>query len=257
MSREVGVGALLSPGAFVEEGTVIGSDVTIGPNAVVLGRDRHGQVAASTLRDGCSIGANATVLGGITVGTGAVVGAGAVVTRDVPPNAIVVGAPAHISGYVSTLRASERSLRASRLAEDALPVELGRARLVATPVITDLRGSLTFAQTDGDLPFSVERYFLVYDVPSREVRGEHAHRELHQLLICVRGECRVAVDDGSTRGEVTLDNPRFALHLPPMVWGTQYEYSDDAVLLVLTSGQYDADDYIRDYDEYTALVPHG
>lgn len=253
----MGVGSRLAPGAFVEEGTIVGRNVVVGPNAVVLGIDHDNQQAPSMLRDGCSIGANATVLGGITVGTGAVVGAGAVVNRDVPPNAIVVGAPAHISGYVSTLRASDRSLRASTIAKGSLPLALGNAKLVATPVITDLRGSLTFAQTDGDLPFQVERYFLVYDVPSREVRGEHAHRALHQLLICVRGECRVAVDDGTTRGEVTLDQPRFALHLPPMVWGTQYEYSADAVLLVLTSGQYDAEDYIRGYDDFTALVQRG
>lgn len=257
MNPEMGVGSRRAPGAFLEEGTIVGRNVVIGPNAVVLGIDNDNQQAASTLRDGCSIGANATVLGGITVGTGAVVGAGSVVTRDVPPNAIVVGSPAHISGYVSTFRTADRSLRASTLSEESLPIGLGSAQLVATPVITDLRGSLTFAQTGGDLPFQVERYFLVYDVPSREVRGEHAHRALHQLLICVRGECRVAVDDGTARGEVTLDRPQFALHLPPLVWGTQYEYSDDAVLLVLTSGRYDAKDYIRDYDDFTALAQHG
>lgn len=248
--------AQIAPGAFIELGTVIGQDVVIGPNAVVLGgSDADG--AAVTLRNGCSIGANATVLAGVTVGTGAVVGAGAVVTRDVPPHAIVVGAPAHISGYVSTVRAPERSLRASMIAGDLLPMDLGRARILATPVVTDLRGSLTFAETGGDLPFSVERYFLVYAVPNRQVRGEHAHRELHQLLVCVRGECRVAVDDGSTRGEITLDQPGFGVHLPPMVWGTQYDYSEDAVLLVLGSAPYDTDDYIRDYDEFTALVQGG
>ena len=215
---------------------MLGDNVVIGPNAVLLdGDDGHGSLVV-TLREGCSIGANATVLGGVTVGKDAVVGAGAVVTRNVPPNAIVVGTPARISGYVSTSRVPQISLRASALHPVSLPMELGRARLLGTPVITDLRGSLTFAETGGALPFPVERYFLVYDVPSREVRGEHAHRALHQLLVCIRGECRVAIDDGTTRGEVVLDHPGVGVHLPPMVWGTQYDYSSDALLLVLASG---------------------
>jgi UDP-2-acetamido-3-amino-2,3-dideoxy-glucuronate N-acetyltransferase len=94
-------------------------------------------------------------------------------------------------------------------------------------------------------------------VSSREVRGEHAHRALHQLLICIHGECAVAIDDGTERGEVLLDRPDVALHLPPMVWGTQYRYSPDGVLLVLASDAYDPDDYIRDYDEFQRLVGDG
>ena len=95
---------------------------------------------------------------------------------------------------------------------------------------------------------------MVFNVPTVEVRGEHAHRELHQFLICLKGQCTVAVDDGHHRDEVVLDRPNVGLHLPPMIWASQYQYSPDAVLLVLASDVYKAEDYIRDYDEYLALV---
>ena len=109
------------------------------------------------------------------------------------------------------------------------------------------------------LPFTPQRFFAIYDVPSKEVRGEHAHRGLHQFLVCLKGTCSIVVDDGSRRDEVVLDSPAIGLHIPPLVWGIQYQYSDDALLLVLASGVYQADDYIRDYDEFLAYVrevPH-
>ena len=86
------------------------------------------------------------------------------------------------------------------------------------------------------------------------MRGEHAHREQSQFLVCVKGACSVAVDDGAKREEIRLDRPNLGLLLPPMVWGTQYKYSADAVLLVLASGCYDAEDYIRDYDDFCDLI---
>jgi dTDP-4-dehydrorhamnose 3,5-epimerase-like enzyme len=104
------------------------------------------------------------------------------------------------------------------------------------------------------VPFDVKRYFLVFGVSGKEIRGEHAHRMLHQFLICVHGRCHVVADDGEHRQEFILDDPTVGVHLPPMVWSTQYHYTDDAVLLVLASEHYDADDYIRDYAEFLKLV---
>jgi oxalate decarboxylase/phosphoglucose isomerase-like protein (cupin superfamily) len=119
----------------------------------------------------------------------------------------------------------------------------------------DLRGLLAFAETgDGSLPFIPKRYFVVFGVPSRQYRGEHAHRTLHQLLTCLHGECMLMVDDGVGREEIALHGPGRAVYLPPMVWGVQFNFSPDAVLLVLASDQYDAADYIRDYDEFLRLV---
>lgn len=251
----VGQGSSLGPGAYVRSGVTLGVGVTVGPNATFVGQDfTDATTEPVSVEDGASIGANASVIGAVAIGRRSVVGAGAVVTHDVPPFAIVVGSPARIVGYESStnLRVSRR-LRASALRDDEFPLQIGNARASRMPRVIDLRGSLTFGEVSAHLPFEPLRYFLISDVPSSEVRGEHAHRTLHQLLICVKGEVAVAIDDGSERGELVLDRPDVALHLPPMVWGRQYRYSQDAVLLVLASDVYDDADYIRAYDEFLRL----
>jgi dTDP-4-dehydrorhamnose 3,5-epimerase-like enzyme/SAM-dependent methyltransferase len=122
------------------------------------------------------------------------------------------------------------------------------------PLIRDMRGSLSFAEYGRLLPFIPKRYFVVFDVPSRDTRGEHAHRTLHQFLVCVKGSCSIVVDDGKHKEEILLDSPMRGIHVPPMVWCTQYKYSPDAVLLVLASDVYDADDYIRDYGIFLEAI---
>jgi dTDP-4-dehydrorhamnose 3,5-epimerase-like enzyme len=104
------------------------------------------------------------------------------------------------------------------------------------------------------VPFSPQRWFMVYDVPSEHVRGEHAHRACEQFLICVSGQVMVAVDDGENRTEVLLDGPSVGIYIPAGIWASQFRYDSDAVLLVLASLPYDPDDYIRDYDEFLASV---
>ena len=122
------------------------------------------------------------------------------------------------------------------------------------PCMPDIRGSLTVGEFERSVPFQARRYFMVFDVPSVETRGEHAHHTCHQFLVCVRGQLSVVADDGTNREEFVLDRPDLGLHLPPRVWGIQYKYSADAVLLVFASHYYDADDYIRDYDQFLGLV---
>jgi UDP-2-acetamido-3-amino-2,3-dideoxy-glucuronate N-acetyltransferase len=212
------------------------------------------------VKSGASIGANATILAGLTIGTNAMVGAGAVVTRSVPDNAIVVGNPARITGYVDAQgRDQERgSLSFPSTASPGWSLtDVRGVRTLRTPENRDLRGSLVAGELGPDFPFPVRRYFLVYDVPGVEVRGEHAHRECHQFLVCVSGSVRVLFDDGERRQEVVLDEPSVGIHLPPMTWGTQYAYSPGAVLLVLASHEYSSDDYIRTYEEFRALSSRG
>ena len=122
------------------------------------------------------------------------------------------------------------------------------------PRFSDMRGALSVGDFAKDLPFAPQRYFLVFDVPTQETRGEYTHRGWHQLLLCVHGSVRVLADDGTHRGEYTLDSPSTAIHLPPMTWRTQYRYSRDAVLLVFASEAYDGDEYIGDYDAFLAEV---
>ncbi len=120
----------------------------------------------------------------------------------------------------------------------------------------DLRGALVAAELS-DLPLVPERIFVVYDVPSESVRGEHAHRTCAQFLICLAGSVRCLVDDGSSREEIQLTGPDVGLHVPPMIWGAQWNYTSDAVLLVLASHPYEATDYIRDYEEFLAVLAGG
>jgi dTDP-4-dehydrorhamnose 3,5-epimerase-like enzyme len=184
------------------------------------------------------------------------VGAGTVVTKDVPPFAIVVGNPARIIGYVQANKDHVTASSAVSRPADK-PVQdlgIGGAALYALPMVSDLRGNLSFAEYEQSLPFIPKRYFLVFDVPSKDVRGEHAHRECHQFLVCVKGSCSVVVDDGQNRAEVLLNSPNLGLHVPPWVWATEYKYSQDAVLLVLASDVYKAEDYIRDYDVFLKEV---
>ncbi|WP_368086330.1 FdtA/QdtA family cupin domain-containing protein [Microvirga flocculans] len=116
--------------------------------------------------------------------------------------------------------------------------------------VRDMRCDLSVEEFERDPPFVPRRYFLVYNVPSQEVRGEHAHKNCEQFLVCVRGSCRVLLDDGLQRREILLDRPDLGVYVPPMIWGTQYRYSSDAVLLVFASHDYDPSDYIRTYSEF-------
>lgn len=114
----------------------------------------------------------------------------------------------------------------------------------------DSRGVLSVANFNKEIPFSPARYFLVYGVPQNKVRGEHAHKECHQFLVCVNGSVRVLVDDGQIKEEIILDVPNKGLYLPPMVWGVQDQYSLDACLMVLASHPYDKSDYITNYSDF-------
>jgi UDP-2-acetamido-3-amino-2,3-dideoxy-glucuronate N-acetyltransferase len=209
------------------------------------------------VRDDAVIGAGALVAGASVIGPGARVAPGAVVTQDVPAHAIVAGNPARVVGYSAPAGSSRIGALPVQVSAPTEPgsVELiGGAMLYRFPEVVDLRGHLTFGEVGGSLPFEVKRFFCVYGVPSAEIRGEHAHRTLHELLICVSGSLRVSLTDGRKRSEVVLDSPTVGLHLPPFIWSTQFQQGPSTVLLVLCSEPYDQASYIRDYDGYLALV---
>lgn len=245
-------GVQLWDGVQVEDDVFIGPNVTFTNDAFPRSKQFPEKSTRTTILRGASIGANATILSGLVIGANAVVGAGAVVTRDVPPNAIVTGNPAHITGYASATNAKSALPQKKTSPLEAFSVE--RVRLIKLPRIVDLRGSLTFGEYDQHLPFIPKRYFVVFNVPSMEVRGEHAHKQTHQFLVCLNGSCSVVVDDGENRDEITLNEPDIGVYLPPMIWGIQYKFSHDAILLVLASEVYDANDYIRDYVQYLELL---
>ncbi len=247
-------------GVQLWDGVELEDDVFVGPNATftndVFPRSKHypAQFGRTTVRKGASIGANATLLPGITIGARAMVGAGAVVTRSVPPNALVVGNPAQIVGYVDTRDHERAEAAAPAPIEPVSQTSVRGVTLHRLKNVADMRGSLAVGEFGRDIPFEVKRYFLVYDVPSVEIRGEHAHRSCKQFLIAVKGSVHVVADDGSNREQFVLDRPGLGLYLPPMTWGIQYRYSPDAVLLVLASQHYDSADYVRDYDGFLGMT---
>lgn len=127
-------------------------------------------------------------------------------------------------------------------------------RLLELPRITDPRGNLTFLEGGRHVPFEIRRVFYLYDVPTEESRGAHAHHALRQFLICLAGSFDVAVDDGRARTRIHLNRPWKGLYVPPMIWAAEVNFDPGSVCLVLASELYDEKDYIRDYDQYLRLV---
>lgn len=244
-------------GVQIWDGITLKNDVFIGPN-VTFTNDRHPRSKCypdsfekTVVELGASIGANATILPGLSIGKYAMVGAGAVVTQSVPSYAVVVGNPARITGYVNSDVESEPK-------SPLLPSAITKSKVNGVTLhrlnhVKDLRGDLSVGEFGRDIPFVPSRYFLVFDVPSEKTRGQHAHKQCHQFLICIKGSCSVVADNGQVRQEFLLNSPSLGLYLPAMTWGIQYKYTSDAVLLVFASDYYDADDYIRDYDEFIEL----
>ena len=252
----VGDRVTIKCGVQLWDGLRVEDDVFIGPNATFT-NDRYprslqhlAEYPQTVIKRGASIGANATVAPGIVIGERAMVGAGAVVTHNAPPHSKLAGNPARIIGYVD----AALEVSAAKVEEESSnAIPLGEATVYRMPRAEDLRGSLSFGEIRRQVPFEVKRYFLVFDVASEHIRGEHAHRTLHQFLVCVAGRCHVVTDDGSSRHEAILDSPAKGVYIPPMVWATQYKFTRDAVLLVLASEYYDAEDYLRDYEQFLAL----
>jgi acetyltransferase-like isoleucine patch superfamily enzyme/dTDP-4-dehydrorhamnose 3,5-epimerase-like enzyme len=255
----VGNRVTIKSGVQLWDGIQLEDDVFIGPNATFTNdpfprsKQHLDEYPRTCIRAGASIGANATVLPGIIIGVNAMIGAGSVITRDVPPNAIVTGNPARILGYVSSTKTQMPPASETTYGESDI-FGISGAKLFSFPLIEDLRGKLTFGEYPQHLPFQPKRYFLVFDVPTAEVKGEHAHKKQERILICFRGSCSVMLDDGKNRNEIVLNQPNVGLYIPKMIWAAEYRYSSEAILLVLASDVYDASDYIRDYDEYLKLV---
>lgn len=278
----IGAECMIHPQVFVEAGAVIGNRVTIergvqvssgveieddvfvGSQAIFTGdsvsppgADGAGS-SRTVVRAGASIGANATILAGLEIGRGARVGAGAVIAQSVPPHSMVAGNPAQIQGYADSGPSTAEAAIQANANPGLTPLGVRGVHLQRFPEFSDLRGRLTACELPNEnVPFVPQRWFLVYDVPSREIRGAHAHRACHQFLTCVSGQVHVSVDDGERRAEVLLDDPTVGLYVPPLVWASQYRYDDRTVLLALASHPYDADDYIREYDEFLVEAANG
>lgn len=118
----------------------------------------------------------------------------------------------------------------------------------------DERGTLIALEQGKNIPFEIKRVYYMFETTPNTRRGFHAHKRLRQVLICVHGSCIIHLDDGAETAEVPLTNPDIGLMIDSAVWREMYDFSDDAVLMVLASELYDESDYIRDYNEFLEYV---
>lgn len=118
----------------------------------------------------------------------------------------------------------------------------------------DERGQLVAIEETKDIPFQIKRVYYVYDTLEGVVRGHHAHKSLEQILICIHGQCKVRLDNGVESKIVPLEKPYEGLYISSYMWREMYDFSQDAVLMVLASDLYDESDYIRDYDEFLKFI---
>ena len=118
----------------------------------------------------------------------------------------------------------------------------------------DDRGQLVALEEHKDIPFEIKRVYYIYDTIAGVTRGRHAHKNLKQILICVHGSCVIALDDGTERKEVLLNKPYEGLYISNDTWREMYDFTPDAVLLVLASEHYNEADYIRNYDDFLKFV---
>lgn len=130
---------------------------------------------------------------------------------------------------------------------------VNECKLMKLKKVSDPRGNLTFIESEMDIDFDIKRVYYIYDVPSGEYRGAHAHRNLEQLMIALTGSFDVTIDDGKSRKVVTLNNPAIGLYVTKMIWREMNNFSASSVCLVLASDHYNESDYIRNYDEFLKM----
>ena len=118
----------------------------------------------------------------------------------------------------------------------------------------DERGQLVALEEFKDIPFKVKRVYYMYDTGTDVTRGFHAHKKLEQILICIHGSCKILLDNGTEKKVVPLEKPYEGLYVSNDMWREMFDFSEDAVLMVLASELYDESDYIRNYDEFLAYV---
>ena len=251
-------GVQLWDGVTVEDNVFIGPNVTFTNGLFPRSKQYPEQFLKTRICKGASIGANSTILPGIKIGSNAMIGAGSVVTKDVPPNALVMGNPAKIVKYVNNDTNAISNYIPSHHAspDDNLKINLniGGCELWPLPFFSDLRGDLMVTEFSKTLPFDPKRCFFVSRVSNNKIRGEHAHKECHQFLIALCGAISIVVDNGNERKEIKLENPKVGLYMPAGVWGIQYKFTQDAVLCVFASHEYSDSDYIREYSEFEKYI---
>ena len=134
---------------------------------------------------------------------------------------------------------------------------IDNARIINLPKFLDARGNLSFVEQENHIPFVIRRTYWLYDVPGGECRGGHAYRENQEFIVALSGSFDVVLDDGKEKKVFTLNRSYYGLYVPKGLWREMENFSTNALALVLSSTDYDAGDYIRDYDEFLNLKRDG
>lgn len=131
------------------------------------------------------------------------------------------------------------------------------AKIIQLPKFLDTRGNLSFIQQEDHIPFMIRRTYWLYDVPGGECRGGHAYRENQEFIVAMSGSFDVVLDDGTRKQSFTLNRSYYGLYVPKGLWREMENFSTNSLALILSSTDYDANDYVRDYDEFLKLKRDG
>ena len=134
---------------------------------------------------------------------------------------------------------------------------MDKPRIVNLPQFLDARGNLSFVEQENHIPFAIKRTYWLYDVPGGECRGGHAYKENQEFIVALSGSFDVILDDGKEKKVFTLNRSYYGLYVPKGLWREMDNFSTNSLALILSSTNYDADDYVRDYDEFIKLKHDG
>jgi dTDP-4-dehydrorhamnose 3,5-epimerase-like enzyme len=126
-------------------------------------------------------------------------------------------------------------------------------QIIQLPKILDKRGNLSFFENNAQIPFAIKRTYWIYDVPGGEFRGGHAYRENEELIVALSGGFDIVLDDGSDKKTFSLNRSYYGLYVPRMFWREMNNFSTNSLALIVSNTEYNADDYIRDYNDFCVL----
>ena len=129
--------------------------------------------------------------------------------------------------------------------------------IIDLPKFLDARGNLSFVEQENHIPFEIKRTYWLYDVPGGEVRGGHAYKENQEFIVALSGSFDVILDDGIEKKKFTLNRSYYGLYVPKGLWREMDNFSTNSLAMILSSTGYDANDYVRDYDEFLKLKNNG
>lgn len=132
-----------------------------------------------------------------------------------------------------------------------------KPHIIQLPKFLDSRGNLSFIEQENHIPFVIRRTYWLYDVPGGASRGGHAYRENQEFIIALSGSFDVILDNGTEKQKYTLNRSYYGLYVPKGLWREMDNFSTNALALIISSTDYDANDYIRDYEKFLTLKKNG